>query len=256
MISNAPHCHYRRNPLADVICQFRFPEILSIETTFPSEFQEQIRDRFPIFRQLQEFIPEKGSALSPVAKPKSIVNYQFLSADGKWRINLTSRFISLSCSEYNCWEQFASYLDQPLAAFLQLYRPSHFERVGLRYVNFFSRKNLDLDLTPFRELFSPCYLGPLAMDQVVESTVSKSIVEFDIALHRGGRAKVHAGPGLVNRNGISDKEIKFIFDQDIYMNGPFALNMAVNSLNTLHNQAYALFRGAVTNRMHEAMQPE
>ena len=128
MISNAPHCHYRRNPLADVICQFRFPEILSIETTFPSEFQEQIRDRFPIFRQLQEFIPEKGSALSPVAKPKSIVNYQFLSADGKWCINLTSRFISLSCSEYCCWEQFASHLDQPLAAFLQLYRPSHFDR--------------------------------------------------------------------------------------------------------------------------------
>ena len=41
-------------------------------------------------------------------------------------------------------EEFAARLDQPLAAFLQIYQPAHFDRVGLRYVNFISRQALRL----------------------------------------------------------------------------------------------------------------
>jgi hypothetical protein len=36
MISQEPRRIYRKNPLAEVICQLRFPEILSIETELPA----------------------------------------------------------------------------------------------------------------------------------------------------------------------------------------------------------------------------
>ena len=41
-------CIYRNNMLGEVICQLRFPEILSIETDLPARFQDAIRSIFPV----------------------------------------------------------------------------------------------------------------------------------------------------------------------------------------------------------------
>ena len=54
-------------------------------------------------------------------------------------------------------------LDKPLAAFIQLYKPAYFQRVGLRYVNHrLPHHASDLEDVSWRELFTPAYLGPLA----------------------------------------------------------------------------------------------
>ena len=47
MFSTEPRHIYRRNQLTDVICQLRFPEILTISANAPADFQEAIRDEFP-----------------------------------------------------------------------------------------------------------------------------------------------------------------------------------------------------------------
>ena len=185
-----------------------------------------------------------------------MINHQFVSRDGKWRVNLTGRFISLSCNSYSGWEDFAARLDKPLASFIQIYKPAYFERVGLRYLNFISRQKLGLEGVPFRELIAPCYLGPLGEEDVAEAGVSRSSVDAELSLRGGCRAKIHAGPGMTKQNGQSDKEVKFVFDQDLYMPGQLQLNLAVGALQTLHHQADSLFRGAITDRLHDAMEPE
>lgn len=185
-----------------------------------------------------------------------VTNYQFASADGMWRVNLTSKFISLTCASYPCWEEFAARLDKPLAAFIQVYKPAYFERVGLRYLNFISRRDLQLEGVPFRQLIQPCYLGVLGDEDVAENAASRSGVDAEMALRGGFRVKLHAGPGLVKRNGAEDKEVKFIFDQDLYMPGQLPLNLSAGALQTLHAQAVSLFRGAVTHQLHQAMEPE
>ena len=47
MFSHETRCIYRKNQLAEVVCQLRFPEILKIETAVPADFQEAIRDEYP-----------------------------------------------------------------------------------------------------------------------------------------------------------------------------------------------------------------
>ena len=258
MFSHNERCIYRNNQLAEVICQFRFPEILNIQTNLPAAFQEIIRDEFPRFSSRKETPAPKltGTAGNmTLQKQEPINNYQFFSADGIWRINLTSRFISLSCSKYTCWEEFARRLDKPLAAFIQTYHPAFFERVGLRYLNFFSRQELGLAGTPYREMFSPCYLGPLMEEDVQEAGTTRCSVDTEMALRGGCRVKLHAGPGLVKRQGQPDNEVKFVFDQDLYMAGPLEIKLAVGALQTLHTQAGAIFRGAITDVTHDAMDP-
>ena len=255
MFSNEERCLYRHNQLAEVICQLRFPEILSIEANAPVEFQEAIRQEFPQFQRRQEMPVPQLNGL-PVKGANPITNYQFASADGAWRVNLTSKFISLTCSRYTRWEDFAGKLDKPLAAFIRIYKPAYFERVGLRYLNFISRQALDLMGTPFRELIRPCYLGPLLEEDVQEAAVGRATVDLEMAIRGGCRVKLHAGPGHVKRGNQQDKEVKFIFDQDLYMPGQLPVNLSAGALQTLHSQADSIFRGAITDTLHDAMGPD
>ncbi len=256
MFSNEERCRYRRPQLTEVICQLRFPEILTIGANVPVDFQEAIREEYPQYSARKE-MPAPRITGAPGAfqleNTPAGINYQFVSADGVWRVNLTSKFISLACCRYTCWEDFAAKLDKPLAAFIRLYKPAYFERIGLRYVNAISRKALDLEGTPFSALISPCYLGILAEEDVQEGATMRCTVDAELNLRGGCRAKIHAGPGLLKRNGKNDPEVKFIFDQDLYMPGKLPLNLSAGALQTLHSQAHSIFRAAITDTLHEAM---
>lgn len=259
MFSREDRCFYRSNQLAEVICQLRFPEILTIQANAPVEFQEAIRRDFPQFSRRQENAAPRLTGAPgnlTLQNQPTVTNYQFVSADGKWRVNLTSKFISLSCANYSCWEEFAQKLDKPLAAFIKIYQPAYFERIGLRYLNFISRFDLGLEGTPYSALIAPCYLGPLAEEDIQESTVTRSSVDAEFGIRGGCRAKIHAGPGMVKKNGQADKEVKFVFDLDLFMPGQVPVNVSAGALQTLHSQAYSLFRGAITDTLHDALEPE
>ncbi len=259
MFSQEPRCIYRTNQLGEVICQLRFPEILSIGVNVPAQFQELIRDEYPQYSARKESPAPKLTGAPGNFKLEdqpTTINYQFVSEDGAWRVNLTSTFISLACTRYTRWEEFALRLDKPLVAFIKTYRPAFFERVGLRYLNFFSRKALDLDGIPFSQLISPCYLGPLADEEVSEASSTRCCVDAEFGIRGGCRVKLHAGPGMVKQNGQADNEVKFIFDQDLFMSGKVPVNMTAGALQTLHDQADRIFRAAITDTLHEAMGPE
>ena len=258
MFSTKDRCHYRSNQIAEVICQLRFPEILSIGTTAPAAFQDAIRDEFPQFIRRQDLPAPKITGMPghlSLENQPGVINYQFSSADGAWRVNLTSRFISLTCNRYSSWEDFAKKLDKPLAAFIQIYKPAYFERIGLRYLNFISRYELGLEGVPFSQLIAPCYLGPLMEEDVQEANSTRCNIDAELNIRGGCRLKVHAGPGFVKKNGKSDQEVKFIFDQDLFMPGQIPVNLSAGALQTLHAQAWSIFRGAITDQLHNAMDP-
>lgn len=47
LFSEYARYQYVRSPLVEVICQLRFPAILTINTKEPAEFQEAVRHDFP-----------------------------------------------------------------------------------------------------------------------------------------------------------------------------------------------------------------
>ena len=47
LFSDHPRTHYRNAPAHEVICQLRFPSILTINSVEPADFQEAIRAEFP-----------------------------------------------------------------------------------------------------------------------------------------------------------------------------------------------------------------
>ena len=260
MFSQEERCIYTNNQLMEVICQLRFPTILAVGAREPVDFQDTVRGMFPRYQQRQDQLPPKVTQIpgqAPRVEPqKPVTNHQFMTADGHYRINLTQDFISLTASPYTCWEDFARMMDKPLASFIKLYQPAYFERVGLRYLNAFSRKKLDLEGTPWRELLKPSYLGLLTAEDVPEQAFSRCTQDVEAAIPGGCRMKLHVGPGMVKRgNDDSDKEVKLIFDLDVSMNGNIPVNMAAASMQTVHAQAGSIFRDAITDVLHDAMEP-
>ena len=249
---------YRKPQLVEVICQLRFPTILSISAREPADFQEAIRREFPQYKRLQEQ-PQPRVTGAPgnlrVEEGQRVTNYQFLSADGRWKVNLTNTFVALATPAYTKWEDFAAKLDLVLAQFIPIYQPAYFERVGLRFINVISRKALDLEGVPFRELIQPGYLGLLGEEDVREESFARSGQDIEMSISGGCRVKMHAGPGLLQRGSVKDNEVKFILDNDIFMTGKLPMNQCAPALQTVHLQADRIFAGAMTQRLHEAMEP-
>lgn len=262
LFSDHPRTEYPHAPAHEVICQLRFPSILSINTKEPADFQEAIRDAFPQYAIRQDTpapqITGLGGPSPQLRTQPPVTNYNFVSADGLWKLNLTENFIALSTLRYSGWETFARTLDKPLAEFIALYRPAYFERAGLRYVNIFSRERLALRGCRWAELFAPAYLGPLAGEDVREEDVISTACDFQLKLDSSCQAKIHAGPGLVNvnqPNAPKDPEVKFILDIDLSMGAgqKLSCNLAAGALETLHAHAASLFEGAITDRMRSAL---
>lgn len=262
LYSDNPRVHYDKPQLAEVICQLRFPVILSIGANDPVDFQEAVRGVFPRYTARKEQprpqITGLGTPNAKLETPKPIVNHNFISADGRWKLNLTSTFISLSTVNYPGWESFGKQLDMPLAQFIRIYKPAFFERIGLRYVNIISRRALELEDEPWRELISQPYLGVLAEEDVDERAARKCSVDVELNLDSSCRVKLHAGPGMVKANtpnAQQDPEVKFILDMDLFMEGQIDPRMAAAGLETLHGHSTPLFQGAITDKLHSALEP-
>ena len=76
----------------------------------------------------------------------------------------------------------------------------------------------------------------------------------------GAKCNIKCGPGTLrkvnNQTHQSQEQKVFMLDLDLFMEGNTPMSHAVPALNVVHGNAGSLFRGAITDTLHEAMQPE
>ena len=85
--SSPPREHFNAPQLREVICQIRFPAILSIDTKEPADFQEAIRSVFPRYALRQDRLPPKltvvnGSAQVETSPPSPTTASSPLTTSG------------------------------------------------------------------------------------------------------------------------------------------------------------------------------
>ena len=159
---------YKKNPLIEVILQVRFPTILTINSNDPVDFQEAIRKDYPVYQlgiereQELSFIAKEDSLFPTLQEKKQHKNHAFVSPDGKYKVNLTSSFVSMSTVNYTRWEDFFSRFRSVLANFVDVYHPAFYERIGLRYIDAFSREKLNITDKSWKELIQSPWIGPLS----------------------------------------------------------------------------------------------
>ena len=259
MFSNDERVIYAKRQLVEVICQLRFPEILKIDVSEPADFQERIRRDYPQYEKKIEQLPPQMVNGKPVPQG-TVNNYQFISADGGWKVSLTKGFIALSTTRYTRWEEFAKRLDVVLAAFIKIYQPAYFTRVGLRYMNAVNKAALGFAETPWHELIAPGYLGLMADEDARRQVFIKCEQLVTVTMPGGAKANIKCGPGLLrkvdNRPRQVDEQKVFMLDLDLFMDSKIELGQAVPALNIVHENAGSLFRAALTDTLSDAMEPQ
>lgn len=246
---------YNKNPLIEVILQVRFPTILSINSNEPAEFQEAIRQKYPLYslnieKEHELSIIEKEDSFFPSIQEKDQKkNHSFVSADGKYKVNLTSSFISLSTVNYIRWEEFFDRFKFVLSKFLNVYNPTFFERVGLRYIDAFSREKLKITNKPWKELIQAPWIGPLS--DIDENNLFNLGIDTEYVLgDQKSRAKIHTGLGVLNNT-----EKVFIVDSDFIRSSMVSIVEYESVLEYLHNNSEAFIHSVITEDLHNAMEP-
>lgn len=237
------HVQYKNNSLDKVICQLRFPPILKIDTEMPSTFQDKIRKDFPNFTE---------NVNSSLSFPEQIIQnkvFSFSSEDNNWKINITRTFIAIVAKEYKSWKEFCHRFENPLTSFINIYQPSFFTRVGLRYIDIFSRKKLCLDGKEWKDLISDKFSG-LLNDSDIANKVNSFSNAIDINIDDTSKIMIKTG-FVLNK----EKEKCFLLDSDFYIQDKVLTENALAKLDFLHKYSLSLFRFAIKDELHNAMGP-
>lgn len=253
-----PKVRYRKNPLDRVVCQLRFPPILKIDSGLPADFQEQIRQEFQNFSEKTELKIEVPAKLAPpetwpqLVQPTATKNYEFSSEDGIWKINLTRSFIALSTNQYTRWQDFRDKLSLPLQALMENYAPTHFSRIGLRYIDVIKRSKFNLQNAAWKDLFQPHILGLLGAEEVANSIPSFES-QYDINLTDGqGSVRIITRFVEAKDNG----ELSYMIDSDFSNSTKTEHRRVLEQLDQFSMRGARLFQWCITEKLHQAMEPE
>jgi len=251
----SPRVIYKHAPLTQVICQLRFPLLLKIESEPPADFQERIRDRFPLLERIQPQMPDLPPEIAQamgiaIAPAKS--EFAFRKEDGSASLSLGPEHIALTTTKYTRWEEFSSALRPALAALIEIYRPSFFQRVGLRYVNVIDRTALGIANVNWSGLLQKPMLGELGVP-IFEEHVSDA--------KRNVRVNLPNDPGcaMFLQHGFAKKknstEIAYRLDFDFYRSEKTEVADAQPTLDRFNSMVGRAFRWCITERLHEQLGP-
>ena len=249
---------YRKNPLDEVICQLRFPTILQVATENPAQFQNAIRHKYPLYNRegpLSAGLPKEiADILAAVPVPMGLQQseHRFLTEDESRIITLTQDFIAIAEKEYSSWESCRTEVGNAESAFREIYQPSFYSRIGLRYRDVVDRNELGLEDCPWSELLNPHIAGVLGADDLKDEPQDIRTQSL-IRLPEVPGGFVRLSHGLSQRP--EERTQVYLIDADFYTEERSELDDAFAKLDSFNEIAGRLFRWAVTDRLRNALEP-
>jgi len=246
-----PRVYYHKAPLVQVTCQLLFPAVLRIERDVPAEFQERIRHAFPLFERANPFMPQLPPEIIRALPNANLPIYRFLTEDRKSTVELTPQSVALTTMSYRYWEKFVQQLTPALDALEEIYEPSFFTRIGLRYQDLIERSRIDLEGVPWSRLLRTEILGELAIKEIEENALAVSrALHFKLPSVGGGVLLRH---GFGSAQGRS--EVGYVIDLDFATEQKTEVANVQSVLSHLHERVGRAFRWCVTDELHTALDP-
>lgn len=239
---------YKKNPLAEVIYQLRFPTILSINASEPVAFQEKVREQFPFYQKLVNTNEIDINGVKQTLGKE--INYEFVTQDRGTKINLTSSFIAVSSVKYERWEYFRKIVEEVRIAFEEVYHPPFYVRVGLRYKDVIDRQVLGVEDKGWTELIQPHILGTISTDN--QNSLKQWIVNCEFS---DIESKVQTRQIFQLSQKVGTNNLVIIFDCDYFLMDTIQKENVLALSNMLHEKSSTFIRSAITTTLHEAMEP-
>ena len=246
---------YKHNILFEVVFQARFPDIMKISKEDPAEFQDIVRkEGYPEFELEVPLIPQ-GMPKELEAAVSTDKTFRFFSEERDWQISLAKNFIALSCTaNYRNYEDFSERLKKVLEVFCDIYEPSYFTRIGLRYRDIANKTFLP-PITMEIEDFIPEYIFPelsmLKAEEIKSLEKVSRLNDGDINAN-----VVHVLSEVSGKFGKYqvENEKSYIIDVDCFVESRIeGINNVVNKCNTFKRLIWNIFQWSITDKLRGAM---
>jgi uncharacterized protein (TIGR04255 family) len=241
---------FEKSPLAEVVCQLRFHQILTIATALPAAFQERVRDHFPVFGE------ERGIQFGVAGSQPIIATnepaWQFKTSDEASVVSLSSSFIALKTAAYEDFDHFLELLLPVVEAFEAVYEPPFYVRVGLRYVNRWVLPQPDGGKRVEWEKYLNNVLAGMFCDTALEGAIAEA--KHHVVLN-GERGKI----GWRYSRDVGQSEGKpaeqFTLDFDHFDAGEVACSEVKSLLKDFNDSTFRLFCWCLTEEGYKALAP-
>jgi len=251
---------YKNNQIIEMVCQLRFSTILRLNSDSDellSKFQEKIKDNYPNYKMIDESVfdvkmdgqEKEIESITPQILRNNIKNHTFESADGKERINLTCNFISFSTRKYVSWKEFEEEFIKILDKFANIYGVKNFNRVGIRYINAFSKHELGInEEESWKGYISDELIGLSIKYDNVKVYNSKIEIPFEDNI----QMRILYGLGTKQKLDKTSLPV-FIIDKDTYKLGNIEKSCVNDILKVLHKHNSEVFEQLIKEKLREKM---
>lgn len=246
---------YKHNILFEVLCQVRFPEIMRISQEEPVEFQEIVRKKgYPEFTsEIPILPPGMPKELEEAVSTAKI--FHFLSKEKDWKVSLAKDFITLTCSgNYRNYTHFKERLQKVLQIFSEIYEPSYFSRIGLRYRNIANRVFLPHAKQEI-EAFVPKHIFPELTASVAENieALQKASSFNDENVKANVFHVLSKVSGEFGQKQLTNEK-SYIIDVDCFSESRIeGINNVLTKCDTFKRLNWNIFQWSITDDLHEAM---
>ena len=177
--------------------------------------------------------------------------YKFLTENRATFVDVTSSSVTLTTTTYREWRDFQALLSLCKNAFVEIYAPPFYSRVGLRYVNWIDRDSLNIPTAPWQDLLHKSILGELG-----EHFIEQNVEEMQKSIRVRNSDKLG---GFLLQHGLF-KQVPngnncYFIDFDFYADQKTEIANAAAVLDSLHNRSGLAWRWCISPKLHAALGP-
>lgn len=251
-----PRVVYEKTPLIEVICQLKYPAILRIGSGDLADFQDKIRQNYPIYDLEEPAFPNVPKEMRMLVeqmlpKPLGPRTHKFSTKDGNRFMSLSPDFLALTEFQYTEWSEFRKQLEVAEKALREVYKPSFYSRVGLRYRDLIKPSELGFKDFKWSDLINQPIIGQLGDPNVqglIRQTRTQTIFNLDYKVKGGYVTFTH---GLFQEN---EKPVAgYVIDTDFAVTNVEDLDGIFGILDKFNKLAGDLFRSAITESLQKAL---
>jgi uncharacterized protein (TIGR04255 family) len=134
-MENRKGVRYRKPPLIEALCEFRFQETETIPNIILGRLYEQIEEDFPTVETHRGIgVQTQKGTLAPTIVMEE--RTRFANKDGTKLIQIGSGLLVVNqLKPYKDYLSFRAFIEQTLETYRKVAKPKDIQRIGLRYIN-------------------------------------------------------------------------------------------------------------------------
>ena len=234
---------YKNSPIVEAVCEFKFDPSSEWDLTIPGLLYPKLEDDFPTRR---------GRTTGNIqirddrAEPSRTDIAQVFSEDEKEFVQVYPHTLSVNVlSPYPSWKKFGSWIRDAYSKYIQLAEPKGISRIGLRYINVITLRNIEGALSINEYL----KIGPTGPPEYSDAMSGfNMVVEFD---YEEGRDRLRVA--LSSMPSEQEEEVKLRLDLDYYLNKPNSVELGSvrEWVEAAHSRVEDTFEASIQDKLRE-----